>query len=158
MSLFSKKDNQSKKTSIPFKKSVWNKLFWRVLVPISVLVVGGLILQQVAFTEIHNVSSYNQVGGITAHTINLDLLRRQLTEDGKKELDEILKPYKGKIIEISYTGGNEEAFSFALEIKEYLESKKWEIDGVNAKWMPEVKRGVHIRPVDNSIEIHVGLR
>lgn len=75
--------------------------------------------------------SHNQQGGITAHTVNTGLPARHVDFLIGQELDNVLIVHKGKQIVISAVSGDVEAFQFATEIKQYLQSKEWIVEGVN---------------------------
>lgn len=73
------------------------------------------------------------IGGnkITANNINIEKPARHLTEDLKNNLDSQLEMLNAKNIRVVAVMGDQEAFQFATEIKDYLESKNWVVSGVD---------------------------
>jgi hypothetical protein len=79
-----------------------------------------------------NVASYNQQGGITAGELTLGQIPRHLTDEIAKELELKLKQIDARGVIITSVGLSQgEPYSYAFEIKEFLEKNGWIVDGVN---------------------------
>ena len=85
-----------------------------------------------------NINSFNQSGGITAHTVNISPQRRQLDQATK---DQIIREIpKSASIQVTSVMGDGEAFNYATEILNFLKSNNYlNVDGVN--------QGVYSQPV-----------
>lgn len=71
---------------------------------------------------VHNITSNNQTGGITAHTVNVDRrMRRSLTDDLKSGLLDGLSKDR-RPIAVMGLNGNTESMAFANEIRSFLKS------------------------------------
>jgi len=77
-----------------------------------------------------NVKSVGQQGGITAGVVNVGPQPRQLDDGVRHQLAELL-PDKSYTVTITSVLGDGEAYSFATQIKEYLGSQGYDINGVN---------------------------
>jgi len=107
--------------------------------------------------ETHNVTSYDQGGGITAHTVNIQRSARHLTQKFIDSLNANLPRDKTEIIVVTSVWGDQEALQFAHEIKNHLESRGWEINGVNQVTYTDPIIGQHARRrEDGFFEILVG--
>ena len=105
-----------------------------------------------------NSPGANVIGGNVINTQNLIKPPvRHLTEEIKVGLDNKLKLLNPKNIIITSVMGDQEAFQYASEIKQYLESKKWNVEGVT--------QAVYSQPVigqflnqnsDGNVEILIG--
>ena len=83
-------------------------------------------------SNIINVTSFNQKGGITANQVNIGIKRdRHINEILKRELRSHLQE-KDQIIEISAIINDPEAFQFADEIKIFLEQEDYRVKGVHS--------------------------
>lgn len=81
-------------------------------------------------TQVFNVSSTNQQGGITAGVVNVGAQPRQV--DAKfREMFQQLHLDKAKPIKVRSTSGDSESFNFATQIKEFLVSQGFTVNGVN---------------------------
>jgi hypothetical protein len=108
----------------------------------------------------YNVKSYNQYGGITAGEVNVGLPGRHVTEQVKKELDRSLLSDKNKKIIVLCAADDYETQNFAYEIKTYLESQGYMIQGfgkVMASSKPQKGVGIIDRK-DGGIDLVVGGR
>lgn len=111
-------------------------------------------------SEIYNVESNNQSGGITAgkiENVNIGDVGRHLDEDSANELINYIP--KGKEVSISYPNGDGEAYKFALEIKKRLEQEGYTVFGLNVAYYTKMfygqSRSVH-PDNDNTIVIQIG--
>lgn len=75
-----------------------------------------------------NVSSYFQSGGITAHTVNLGAPPRHLDSASQAQLKSKLPT--GTKVKIMCAWGDQEAFQFASETREFLIAKGYEVGNV----------------------------
>ena len=104
-----------------------------------------------------NVTSYNQSGGITAGEIHVGEQARHITPEVASQLYQHLP--KDKKVSITAVMGDQEAFRFANEVKDYLSSKGYTVDGVS--------QSIYSRPVvgqtinrndDGGFDIIIGAR
>ena len=77
-----------------------------------------------------NVTSVGQQRGITAGIVNVGPQARKIDDRLKAELAQLL-PDKSSAVTITSVIGDSEAFSFATQIKDYLTSQGYKIQGVN---------------------------
>ena len=56
---------------------------------------------------------------------------RHLTQDIKTDLNNKLSSFKGKNITITAVMGDQEAFQYATDIKDYLDVQGWNTEGIN---------------------------
>ena len=77
-----------------------------------------------------NVMSVGQQGGITAGVVNVGPQARNIDDDVRRQLAELL-PDKSRMVTITSVLGDGEAYSFATQIEDYLASEGYEINGVN---------------------------
>ncbi len=80
--------------------------------------------------DIH-VESHDQRGGITAYQVNIQPGDRQLTEANAKGLEDALKKFSFKSVDVTAVMGDGEAFRLASQIKNFLVSKGFDVNGVN---------------------------
>jgi hypothetical protein len=74
-----------------------------------------------------NVTSHNQAGGITAHTVNVGEPPRRMNTQLAAELDRVTKGYKK--YKVTCALSDAEAYGLAAEMMSYLKSKGLEVDG-----------------------------
>jgi hypothetical protein len=103
-----------------------------------------------------NVTSYNQSGGITAYNVNIGPQDRRLGDKLTNQLDEIISQNSGKKIVVTAVMGDQEAFKFASQIKNYLVSKGYEPEGVNQSVYTQPVFGQIIDVKKNHIDIIIG--
>jgi hypothetical protein len=104
-----------------------------------------------------NVTSYFQSGGITAHTVNIGAQPRHINEALKNNLENNLSNHKEKDIKIMSLMGDGEANVFAHEIREYLISKGYKVNGFSQAVWPTPLKGQGIEfPSDGTVLIWVG--
>ncbi len=77
-----------------------------------------------------NVMSVGQQGGITAGVVNVGPQARNIDDSVRRQLAELL-PDKSRTVTITSVFGDSEAYSFATQIKDYLASQGYEINGVD---------------------------
>lgn len=83
-------------------------------------------------TTIHaDVASVQQMGGITAHTINVGPAPRTFRNRDLGDLPEYLRRFAGTATSIICPTGDREAADLAEEIKALLQNAGWKVDGVN---------------------------
>jgi len=102
------------------------------------------------------VTSYDQQGGITANQVNIGSQPRVLNDRLKIQLDGLAEINKDKVITVTSVMGDGEAFQFATQVKEYLESQNWEVKGVNQAVYSKPIMGQTINP--ESTEIIIGTK
>lgn len=99
-------------------------------------------------------------GGI--HTQNLQInspsQSRKLIHGSKEQLLNILNQNKEKSVEITAVMGNQEAFTFAVSIKEFLQSKGYNPKGVNQAIFSKPIKGQIINPEGEKIKIIIGTK
>jgi len=106
-------------------------------------------------TETHNVSSYNQSGGVTAHTVNLAQEPRVFNQNSAEHLIQQLEPYEGMPIEIMHLLGDIEGRNFAFQIKDSLFSNEIESE-VIAVMFKRPPVGLTINIKDGKVNIIIG--
>lgn len=112
-----------------------NPWFKFLIVPLVVAIIAGIVVlvftpDKPADTSV-SVTSYNQQGGITAQEVNIGQQPRSLTFENKNFLESLSEINPSKQITIECVLGDGEAFQFANEIKSYLESLGWNVNGVD---------------------------
>lgn len=104
-----------------------------------------------------NVSSFNQSGGITAHTVTVGTPHRTIDARVRQQLDQ-LTAGKRKI-EVNAVMGDSEAFQFATEITNYLKGKGAPVDGVDQVVYSGPVFGQSVKELpDEGLAIIVGAR
>ena len=100
----------------------------------------------------YNVSSTGQTGGITAGQVNINKPVLQLTEPLKMALlQELNKEDKNTLKIILYSVlGDSEGFNLAYEIKEYIETLGYNINGVNQGVFTTPQKGIQFEQRDNN--------
>jgi hypothetical protein len=103
-----------------------------------------------------NVNSYFQKGGITAGQVNIGKQERHFTEQTKQALIPHL-PDKKDVIDLTVVMGDQEAFQFASEIKQFLENENYNVNGVNQAIFSKPVKGQIIEPrKEGGIKIIIG--
>jgi hypothetical protein len=90
-----------------------------------------------------NVNSYNQRGGITAYQVNVQQPQRELNDNLKKQFKKLFSGYSFSAIDVTAVMGDQEAFRFASQIKEFLVTESYDVHGVN--------QAVFTKPVQGQI-------
>jgi len=105
-----------------------------------------------------NINSFNQSGGITAHTVNMGVQPRHINDAIKSDLDNKLSGHsKENEIRIASSFGDGEAAIFAHEIVEYLKSKGHKVHGgIYEVWSrPIIGQAISFNN-DGTVSIRVG--
>jgi hypothetical protein len=105
-----------------------------------------------------NVTSINQSGGITAHTVNVGSQPRQMTALLGAQLKQVI-PQQAKVT-VTAVMGDQEAFMFADQVKSWLQQNGYpSVGGVNLALysQPVVGQGIN-RKDDGSYDIVIGGR
>jgi hypothetical protein len=99
------------------------------------------------------VTSYDQNGGITANQINIGVKQqRHFNNSMKSQISDMLQDFKRNKIELHYQNGDKETFIFASEMKSFLKSESWEVNGpMPTQWFGEPHTGVMVVPPRNGI-------
>jgi hypothetical protein len=102
------------------------------------------------------VTSYNQSGGITAHTVNVGPQARHLDADGQSQLRKNLP--SGASVQIDAAMGDQESYQFASEIKAFLISAGYKVKGVNQCVWNKPVIGQFIEPYGDGFRVVIGGR
>jgi len=105
-----------------------------------------------------NVTSYNQVGGITAGTVNFGPQARQMNQQlGDQLLENISKDSKVTVTSIL---GDGEAFAFANQVLQWLKSNDFEnVEGVNQAVYTQPVMGNNLnKKSDTEFDIVIGTK
>ncbi|MFC2021439.1 hypothetical protein ACFLU1_06660 [Chloroflexota bacterium] len=107
-----------------------------------------------------HVESHNQQGGITAYQVNLQPEDRRLTDGLTKQLKDYLGSVDYKSVDVTAVMGDGEAFRFASQIKNFLESEGYVVKGVNQAIFASPVEAQGIEPPNESgvVKIIVGNR
>lgn len=100
------------------------------------------------------ITSHNQSGGITAHTVNIGSPPRQLDPASAVQLEQNIP--KDKPVKVTAVMGDQEAFAFASQITSYLKSKGYSVDGVNQAIYSQPVIGQFINPSAGGYDIVIG--
>ncbi len=77
------------------------------------------------------VTSYNQVGGITAGHVNFGPQPRALNDSSRSQLRQIRSERPEAPITVDAVLGNAEAFQYAVQVKAFFEAEGDTVNGVN---------------------------
>ncbi len=102
-----------------------------------------------------NVMSVGQQGGITAGVVNVGPQPRNINDRVRRQLAELL-PDKSRTVTIKTVLGDGEAYSFATQIKDYLASQGFKINGVDQVVFNGVVPPQAFNP--DTLEITIGSR
>ena len=103
-----------------------------------------------------NVTSFNQAGGITAHTVNVGPQSRGMTPQFEQELMRIAAGHKK--ITVTCVLGDGEAFQFASAITNYLKGKGFNVDGVNQAVYMQPVMGQQMSIKGDTLELVIGTK
>jgi len=104
-----------------------------------------------------NVTSHNQSGGINAYSVNIGSQPRRFSTSVEEQLKAHLPKDKSEPITLTAVMGDQEAFQFATEIKDYLETNDWKVNGVNQAIFAKPIKGQIVEKTSNgSIKITIG--
>lgn len=115
--------------------------------------VNGCVFDRNKTSEVHNTSSYNQSGGITAHTVNFKRSDRHLTEEFKADLLSKLPREKVPITLRALT--QPEPLTFAKEIEKILKEEGWEVQFIKIMMSSNPHIGQTMRLKDGKMEITI---
>lgn len=106
-----------------------------------------------------NITSHNQSGGITAYSVNVhnSSPQRKLDNNFAEELLKALNYDKNIKVRISAVMGNQEAYTFGEEIRNFFVSKGWEIDSVGQAIFHIIPKGqIFNKNADGSVALLIG--
>lgn len=92
----------------------------------------------------NSVQSINQQGGITTGNLNIESPKREINQEFINELNKYLPKSKDKKITITSILGDAESFQLAKDLKKYLESQGWNVDGINQALYIEPIVGIEV--------------
>ena len=101
-----------------------------------------------------SITSNNQSGGITAHTVNIGSMRRQLDAASAQKLLQTLP--KNKTVKVVAVMGDQEAFAFATQILGHLKANGYQAEGVDQTIYSQPVLGQFINPTDSGFEVVIG--
>lgn len=101
-----------------------------------------------------SITSNNQSGGITAHTVNIGSVRRQLDAASAQQLLQALP--KNKPVKVIAVMGDQEAFAFATQILGHLKANGYQAEGVDQAVYSQPVVGQFINPTASGFEVVVG--
>lgn len=127
---------------------------------VSVPAPGVAMTENSAPTHETNIISNNQSAGITAHTVNVGTINmapqpRILNDQFAQQL---LAIPQGRLITVSAIMGDQEAFQFATQVKNFLESRGYNVSGVGQGIPAQPIVGQYIKPKGDGFEIVIGGR
>lgn len=107
-----------------------------------------------------NVTSHNQQGGITAYQVNVQPGDRILDDRLAAQLRSLIDEQQFNGIRVTAVMGDQEAFGFASQIKNYLAGEGYSVDGVNQAVYSAPVKGQNINPAgdDGILNIVIGGR
>ncbi len=91
------------------------------------------------------MTSHHQKGGITAGIVNVSPQPRKLDSKLKHQINELL-PDKSNTVTVTSVMGDGEAFNFATQLKDYLESQGYDVKGVNQAVFSKPIKGQNLHP------------
>jgi hypothetical protein len=107
-----------------------------------------------------NVTSNNQSGGITAHTVNVGPQPRQMNQEVAASLKQNI-PASAKVT-ITSVMGDGEAFAFATQVMQWMKKNGYaNVDGVNQAIYsaPVMGQGINKKPgSENAYDIVIGTK
>lgn len=107
-----------------------------------------------------NVTSHNQSGGITAHTVNqFAPPDRKLTDRDKREIAEMIPA--GAKVRVSVSMGDAEAFSLGKEIEAHLVASGYDVtpdEFSQAVWNQPMRGKMIDKRPDGSYDVIIGSR
>jgi hypothetical protein len=105
-----------------------------------------------------NVTSYNQSGGITAHTVNIEPRRRQMTERDGAQIKQHVPT--NATVRVATMFADAEAMAFATQVREWmLRNGYGEVGGVDEYGLTQPIFGQRIeQKSDGSYLVFIGAR
>lgn len=101
-----------------------------------------------------SITSNNQSGGITAHTVNIGTTRRQLDAASAQQLLKALP--KNKPVKVVAVMGDQEAFAYATQILAHLNANGYLAEGVDQAVCSQPVVGQFINPTASGFEVVIG--
>lgn len=109
-------------------------------------------------SEVINVTSHNQSGGITANQVNIGAVPRKLDINVQNQLLGALQN-KSEAIEITSIMGDSESFDFATQISDFLKANGYtKVDGVNQSVFTKPVIGQYLDRDSNGVRILIGAK
>jgi hypothetical protein len=104
------------------------------------------------------ISSHNQMGGITAHTVNFGPQARQMNAELGNQLKQMI-PANAKVRVVAVLGDGE-AFGFANQILQWCKSNNYSnVEGVDQAVYSQAVIGQNVnKKSDSEFEIIIGTR
>lgn len=104
------------------------------------------------------ITSNNQMGGVTAHTVNVGAPARTMNEELGNQLKQ--KIPTSASVTVSASMNDSESFEFANQVLTWLKGNGYDnVHGVNGKmWMPPIKGHGLSKKNKNEFEIAIGTR
>jgi hypothetical protein len=107
-------------------------------------------------TQVVNVTSNNQNGGITANQVNIGTLPRNLDMNTQRQLLSFLNS-KEERIDINSVMGDAESFHFANQINDFLKSQRFtKVDGVSQSVFTKPVVGQFMNRDSSGVKILIG--
>lgn len=107
-------------------------------------------------TEVVNVTSNNQSGGITANQVNIGSIPRNLDVNTERQLLSFLNS-KNERIDINSVMGDAESFQFANQINDFLKSQGFtKVDGVSQSVFTKPVVGQFMNRDSSGVKILIG--
>ena len=104
-----------------------------------------------------NITSFNQTGGITAHTVNLGPTARQMNEQLGQQLKQHIPT--DKRVTVVAALGDAEAFGFANQIFQWMKSNGYrDVCGVDQAVFSQPVTGQNINMKGEGYEVVIGGR
>ena len=104
----------------------------------------------------YKVTSFNQMGGITAGQVNIGALPRQLDTTGRGQLRSNIP--KDKKVTVVAVMGDGEAFQYAKQIRDFLQDDGYDVSGVDQAVYSEPVVGQGIVQKGDRYEVVIGTR
>lgn len=103
-----------------------------------------------------NITSFNQMGGITAHSVNIGAQPRRLDDGLRSQLKSMIP--RDKKVNVTAQMGDGEAFQFAEAIRSYLASSGYDVEGVDQAVFAQAVMGQIVEPGPDRTRIIIGTR
>lgn len=91
------------------------------------------------------VTSNNQTGGITAHTVNIQVQHRRMTPEAKNAIARGIAGTSGSVLILILTGVGD-AGELAADFQEAFTGGGWTIGGSGVAFASELRRGFLLQP------------
>jgi len=116
----------------------WSK-HWKWIISTMIIIVSVVVTIIKSKTENQEMIvedsqwSINTIGQIGDNSIQIGAEQRNITQDTKDQLSGVLPKDKNQAIDVNSIDGDPEAFRFASQIKEYIESLGYSVLGVSKR-------------------------